>query len=68
MRALLISFVAALGGCGLGATGSAGAAGAETQAREAAEAKRTEERVRQQVEAADRAAQQQRADAERQTE
>jgi hypothetical protein len=68
LRALLTAFIAALGVCGLGATGSAGAAGAQAQAREAVEARRAEERMRQQVEAADRAAQQQRADAERLTE
>jgi hypothetical protein len=70
MRVLLLGLVLPGGfsGCGLGATGAAGAAGAQAQAREAAQASRTEEQVRQQLKAADEAAQQQRADAERQTE
>jgi len=69
MRVFLPGLVllAALSGCGLGATGTAGAAGAQAQA-EAAQAGSSGERVRQQVEAADEAAQQQRADAQRQAE
>ncbi len=70
MRAFLLALalLGALSGCGLGTTGAAGAAGAQAQVREAAQARGAEERVRQQLDAAAQAAQQQRADAERQTE
>ena len=70
MRALLIACASlgALSGCGLAATGTTAAAGAQAQADEAAEARKTEEQVRQRIEAAELEAQQKRADAQRQTE
>lgn len=54
----------ALSGCGLAETGTAAGAGAASQAQEAASAKRTEERVKQQIDAAYSDAAQQRAAAD----
>ena len=45
-------FGAALTGCGLAETGMAGAAAGASQVQQAQEAKRTEERVKQQLDAA----------------
>jgi hypothetical protein len=62
----LATLVLLLGGCGLAGTGAAGASGAAAAADEAAQAKKLEERVRQQVQASEDAAAQQRSDAEKQ--
>lgn len=64
--ALLLVALGTLSGCALADTDTAGAAGASAQAEEAAQARRTEQAVRDQVAAAERAAEQQRRDAEAQ--
>jgi hypothetical protein len=62
----LAALVCVLGGCGVAGTGAAGASGAAAAADEAIQAKKIEERVRQQVQAAQEDAARQRSDAERQ--
>ena len=68
MRRLLglAVLVSLLSGCGVAGTGAAGASAAAAAADEAAQAKKIEERVPQQVHAAEDAAAQQRSDAEKQ--
>lgn len=62
---LLACLCAALGGCGLADTGAAAAGSAASAAQEAQDARRTEERVRQRIEAANKeAAERERAAAE----
>lgn len=61
--ALLTVFVT-LAGCGLAGTGAAGASGAAAEAQQAAQAKQTEDRVKQQIDAAERQAADQRRAAE----
>jgi hypothetical protein len=48
----LIVLVSLLGGCGVADTGAAASAGAQAAGQQAAQAKRTEDQVRQQIEAA----------------
>ena len=49
---LVVGMALALGGCGLAGTGVATTTAAQSAAEQAAEAKRTEDRVRQQIDAA----------------
>jgi hypothetical protein len=60
-----LGMLLALSGCGLGpgAAGAAGAAGAQSEVQEAAQARKTEEQVRQQLQAAQEEAARQRSDA-----
>jgi hypothetical protein len=60
----LLLFV--LSGCGLAGTGAAAAGGAAAEAQQAAQARQKEQRVREQIDAADRLAEQQRRAAEAQ--
>jgi hypothetical protein len=62
----LLASMLSLSGCGLAETGTAAATGASAQAQQAAQAKTTEERVKQQVDAAYQQAADQRAAAESQ--
>lgn len=53
LRVLMLTAIAAvLGGCGLAGTAASGAAEGAAQAQEAAQAKQTQDRVRQQLDAA----------------
>jgi hypothetical protein len=65
---LTILLVSGMCGCGLAGTGAAAAAGGASEVQQAAQARQTEEKVRQQVNAAQQQAAQQRQDAERQNE
>ena len=60
----LAAAAGSLGGCGLADIGGSAASQAAAQAQQAAEARRTEERVRQQIEATERQAQERRGAAE----
>jgi hypothetical protein len=62
----LFVLLAALGGCGLVETGASTAASGESAAQQAAQARRDEDRVRQQIDAANRVAAEQRRAAEAQ--
>jgi hypothetical protein len=62
----ILTVTGLLGGCGLGATGAAGAAGGTSEVQQAAQAKRTEEQVREQINAAQDEAARQRNEAEKQ--
>jgi hypothetical protein len=53
-----------LSGCGLAGTGTAAAGGAAAEAQQAAQARQAEQRVREQIEAADRLAEERRRAAE----
>lgn len=65
--ALVLSLLLfALSGCGLAATGTAAAGAAGAEAQQAAQARQTEQRVRQQIDAANRVAEEQRHAAEAQ--
>jgi hypothetical protein len=67
LRLALPLFAASLcGGCGLAGTAVATGAGAASEVQEAQQAKQTEDRVKQQLDAAHRADAQQRTDAESQ--
>jgi hypothetical protein len=48
----LLTLTMALAACGVAGTGAAGAAGAAAEAQQAAQARQTEERVKQQIDAA----------------
>jgi uncharacterized protein YceK len=63
---VLLALLLALSGCGVAETGTAAAAGAASAAQQAQEAKRTEDSVTRQVDAAYKEAADQRRDAERQ--
>ena len=62
MRYALASLflLAVLSGCGLAGTGTAAAGAAAAEAQQAAQARQTEQRVREQLDAANRAAEEQR--------
>jgi type IV secretory pathway TrbL component len=60
----LLALAALLGGCDVAGSGAAGAAGAESAASQASAARATEDRVRQQIDAAERMAAEQRRAAE----
>jgi hypothetical protein len=62
----ILTLAGLLGGCGLRATGAAGAAGGTSEVQQAAQAKRTEEQVREQINAAQDEAARQRNEAEKQ--
>ena len=62
----LLVLLAALGGCGLVDSGASAAAAGESAAQQAAQARRDEDRVRQQIDAANRVAAEQRRAAEAQ--
>ncbi len=68
MRYALASLLllAALSGCGLAGTGTAAAGAAGAEAQQAAQARQTEQHVREQLDAANRLAEQQRQAAEAQ--
>lgn len=57
---------AVLSGCGLAGTGTAAAGGAAAEAQQAAQARQTEQRVRDQIDTANRLAEEQRRAAEAQ--
>jgi hypothetical protein len=65
---LTILLASALSGCGLAGTGAAAAAGGTSEVQQAKQAKQTEEQLRQQVNAIQDQAAQQRQDAEKQNE
>jgi hypothetical protein len=60
----LLTLMLTLAGCGLAGTGAAGASGAAAEAQQAAQAKQTEDRVKQQIDAAQQQASDQRHAAE----
>ena len=62
----LLVLLAALGGCGLVDSGASAAAAGESAAQQAAQARRYEDQVRQQIDAANRVAAEQRRAAEAQ--
>jgi hypothetical protein len=68
MHRVLTIFVllAAVGGCGLVETGASATAAGESAAQQAAQARRDEQRVREQIDAANRVAEEQRRAAEAQ--
>jgi hypothetical protein len=61
---VIVALLAPLAGCGLAETGTATASGAANVAQEAAQARQTEDRVRDQIDAASRQAAEQRRAAE----
>jgi predicted dienelactone hydrolase len=56
----LLAVVTLLGGCDLGGSGAAATAGSASAAQQAGEARKSEDRVRQQIDAANRQAAEQR--------
>jgi hypothetical protein len=70
MKRIIVALLltSGLAGCGLAGTGAAAAAGGVSEVQQAQQAKQTEEQVRQQVNAIQDQAAQQRQDAEKQNE